>query len=135
MDKQVGAARIGQWYQHNDKGEMFVVTGIDDRSGAIEIQSFDGDLDEIEASAWNTLPLELAEAPEDETGPLDMDPEDLGYSETEMRAQDWSEPLQAFPSRAEAWQDTAEGESGSLAQGQLSEEALIEQSAAAARAW
>ena len=49
MNEQVGAARIGQWYQHLDKGEMFVVTGIDDRSGAIEIQTFDGDLDEIEA--------------------------------------------------------------------------------------
>jgi hypothetical protein len=103
MNEQVGPARIGQWYQHLDKGEMFVVTGIDDRSGAIEIQTFDGDLDEIEANAWNALPLEFAEASEDETGPLDMDPEDLGYSETEMTARDWNESLQPITSRGEAW--------------------------------
>jgi hypothetical protein len=83
MNEQVGAAQIGQWYQRSDKGDMFVVTGIDDHSGAIEIQAFDGDLDEIEANLWNALPLELAEAPEDETGPLDVDPEDLGYSESD----------------------------------------------------
>lgn len=92
---------------------MFVVTGIDDRSGAIEIQNFDGDLDEIEANVWNALPLQLAEAPEDETGPLDMDPNDLGYSDTEMSTRDWNEPLQPIASPAEAWQDTAPEDDGS----------------------
>ena len=135
MNEQVGAARIGQWYQHLDKGEMFVVTGIDDRSGAIEIQSFDGDLDEIEANVWNALPLELAEAPEDETGPLDLDPEDLGYSETEMTALNWTEPLQPIPTRGEAWEDTTPAdETDLLAEGELSEESLLEETAAAARA-
>ena len=106
MNEQVGPAQIGQWYQRADKGEMFVVIGIDERSGAIEIQAFDGDLDEIEGNLWNALPLELAEAPENETGPLDVDPDDLGYSETEMSARDWNEPLQPIRSNGEAWQDT-----------------------------
>lgn len=135
MNERVGAARIGQWYQRADKGEMFVVTGIDAESGAIEIQTFDGDLDEIEANVWNALPLEFTEAPEDETGPLDVDPEDLAYSETGMTAQDWSAPLQPNPPPAEAWQDaTPEDEGDPLAEGEPSEESLVEHPAAAARA-
>jgi hypothetical protein len=135
MNERVGAAHVGQWYQHLDKGEMFVVTGIDDRSGAIEVQSFDGDLDEIEANVWNALPLELVETPEDETGPLDVDPEDLGYSETEMSARDWNEPLQPIPTRGEAWEDTTpRDEAEPLAEGPPSEESLQENPAAAERA-
>jgi uncharacterized protein DUF6763 len=135
MNERVGAAGIGQWYRHLDKGEMFVVTGIDAGSGAIEIQNFDGDLDEIEANVWNTLPLELVETPEDETGPLDLDPEDLGYSETDMKAQDWDEPLQAFATRREAWEETTpEDETDALAEGPPSEESLLEHAVAAVRA-
>lgn len=110
MNEQVGAARIGQWYQRLDSGEMFVVTGIDDASGTIEIQAFDGDLDEIEANAWSALPLELAEAPEDESGPLDVEPEDLGYSETDTSAQDWNERLQPVQAGADTWQDVTQEE-------------------------
>jgi len=122
MNERVGAARIGQWYRHLDKGEMFVVTGLDARSDAVEIQNFDGDLDEIEGNVWNALPLELVETPEDETGPLDVDPEDLGYSETEMTRLDWDEPLQQIPAQQESWEDTTPGnESDALAECQLSE--------------
>lgn len=121
MNERVGPARIGQWYQRIDKGEMFVVTGVDARSGTIEIQNFDGDLDEIEANVWSSQPLEFAEAPEDETGPLDLDPEDLGYSETEMSPRDWNEPLQPIATPFEAWQDTTpEDERDLSAEGQPS---------------
>ncbi len=109
MNTGVGRARIGQWYLRWDKGEVFQVTGRDDRSRTLEIQTFDGDLDEVDEAAWATLPLSLAEPPEDWTGPMDdIETDDLGYCETAMTAQDWAQPLQPLRASQEAWEDTRE---------------------------
>ncbi|HET7756192.1 MAG TPA: DUF6763 family protein [Steroidobacteraceae bacterium] len=108
MNAGVGSARIGQWYLRRDKGEIFQVTGYDDRSGTIGIQSFDGEVDEIDGDTWRTLPLGLAEPPEDWTGPVDdVQIDDLGYSETDMTGTDWAQPLAPFAAAArEAWEET-----------------------------
>ncbi len=111
MNSGVGRARIGQWYTRWDKGEIFQVVGYDQRSRAIEIQTFDGDLDEIDLETWVTLPLAFAEPPEDWTGPVDdVERDDLGYSETNMSRADWAEPLQPLRTEGdehqEPWQDT-----------------------------
>lgn len=110
MNSRVGRARIGQWYRRSDKGEIFQVVGYDDESRSIEVQTFDGDLDEIDAQTWAGLPLELVECPEDWTGPVDdLEPDDLGYSETDMSASDWAEPLQTLRADdrgEEAWEDS-----------------------------
>lgn len=109
MNTGVGRAQIGQWYLRQDKGEAFLVTGFDDSSRTIEIQNFDGDIDEIDQEAWTTLPLEFAEPPEDSTGPLDdVEVDDLGYSETGMTAADWSAPLQPLKVPREAWEETTD---------------------------
>ena len=71
MNIDVGAAQIGQWYMHLDKGEPFLVTGCDEKSRTIETQALDGDLDEIDEETWSSLPLELAEPPEDWTEAVD----------------------------------------------------------------
>jgi hypothetical protein len=114
MNTGVVRAWIGQWYLRWDKGEIFQVTGFDPQSMAVEVQTFDGDLDEIDQETWSTLPLGLAEPPEDWTGPVDdVEIDDLGYSDTEMRPQDWGTSLRQFggaePSR-EAWEDTSDAE-------------------------
>jgi hypothetical protein len=62
---------VGQWYLRRDMDEIFQVTGYDERSGTIEIQTFDGDLDEIEEDVWRALPLAPVEAPKDWSGSLD----------------------------------------------------------------
>lgn len=115
MNTGVGRARIGQWYTRRDKGEIFQVVGYDEESRTIEVQTFDGDLDEIDAQTWAELPLALAEAPEDWTGPVDdLERDDLGYSETDMTGADWAEPLQTLREKEEgkeAWEDSRpEGE-------------------------
>lgn len=106
MKVSVGSPIIGQWYSRADKGENFVVTGIDEQAGTIEIQSFDGDLDELDRDLWWGLPLELAEEPEDSTGPVEVEPDDLGYAETGMSPADWDEPLQPLKGGKEAWEYT-----------------------------
>jgi hypothetical protein len=131
MNTGVGEARIGQWYLRWDKGETFQVTGYDEPSHTIEIQTFDGELDEIDEESWATLPLGLAEPPEDWTGPVDdVEVDDLGYSETDMRAKDWAAPLEPFRAPQEAWQDTTEDEEGAPEVEGLPAEDLIVENAA-----
>lgn len=116
MNTGVGRARVGQWYTRWDKGETFQVTGYDEGSRSIEIQTFDGDLDEIDLETWTALPLAFVEPPEDWTGPVDdVERDDLGYTETDMTEDDWAEPLQTLRPAEEGeepWQDTAAEERG-----------------------
>ncbi|HVN44409.1 MAG TPA: DUF6763 family protein [Steroidobacteraceae bacterium] len=104
MDEQL-SPEIGQWYRQLDKGGVFRVTAYDEPTHTIEIQTFDGDVDEIDEDAWSALRLERAGEPEDWTGPLDgIELDDLA-ADTEMTAADWAEPLQPFQPREETWQE------------------------------
>jgi len=105
MQTGVGEPRIGQWYRHFDKGQIFQVTGLDQPSRTIEIQGFDGDLDEIDQEVWAGLPLGLAEAPEDWTGPVDVTGDELDGQGSEMNAADWVDQLQSR-ANMELWEDT-----------------------------
>jgi hypothetical protein len=107
MQANVGKPEIGQWYAHTDKGELFQVVGYDDHARTIEIQTFNGDLDEIDEESWNTLPVERTVQPEDWTGPVDdVETDDLGYSESEMKPLDWTQPLEPLKVEGETWEET-----------------------------
>lgn len=87
---------VGQWYLHRDKGQMFRVVAADLSTACIEIQHFDGDVEELEADAWRELDIEPAEAPEDWTGPYDdVEPDDLGLSESAMTPAEWRRSLES----------------------------------------
>jgi hypothetical protein len=74
----VGSPQVGDWYQHLDKGESFQVVSVDAASGTVQVQSFDGELDSIDAEDWAEIPLVAAAAPEDWTGALDdVEPDDV----------------------------------------------------------
>ena len=76
--RSVGRPQVGDWYEHLDKGESFQVVSVDAASGTVQIQSFDGELDSIDAEDWDELPLAAAAAPEDWTGALnDVEPDDV----------------------------------------------------------
>ena len=94
MNEWVGAPRIGQWYRNKDKGEAFVVTAIDEPADTIELQTIDGDVDEIESLIWDSLPLETVEPSEDWSGPFDVDPDVSRDSDSETNAGDRAEPFQ-----------------------------------------
>jgi hypothetical protein len=66
---------VGDWYQGRD-GELFEVVAIDNDDHTIEVQFFDGTLEEFENGDWIALSPQTAEAPEDWTGSLDIDPEE-----------------------------------------------------------
>jgi hypothetical protein len=85
---------IGSWYRHLDKGEVFQVVGFDERSRTIEIQAFDGDIDEIEEEVWNTLPIVQIEPPEDSSGPIDdLDRDDASNLDSKSTPVQWMQPF------------------------------------------
>jgi len=108
----VGRPAIGIWYRHLDKGEVFQVVGFDERSRTIEIQAFDGDIDEMDEDVWNTLSIAVAEPPEDATGPIDdVDRDDASNLDSEIRPVLWTKPLE---SRVLEERDEIRGEAESI---------------------
>jgi hypothetical protein len=76
--KHLARPQIGDWYRRLDKGESFQVIDVDQTSGEIEIQSFDGELDSLDLSEWEGLSVEPASAPQDWTGALEeVEPDDV----------------------------------------------------------
>lgn len=99
---------VEQWYLRRDKGELFRVVAVDAATRCIEIQSFGGDVEELEADAWREMDIELTEAPEDWTGPFDdIETDDLGLTETDMSPRDWYTSLEPVQPAEETWQDAA----------------------------
>ena len=92
---------IGEWYRHPG-GESFEVVAIDPDDRTIEIQYFDGTVEELDVDQWRGEPIESVEAPEDWTGSVDVEPEDY-ENEVEvepLQAAGWGDPLR-FVDRGE----------------------------------
>lgn len=125
---------VGNWYRHLDKGQPFAVVAVDDEAGLVEIQHFDGDLEEIELDAWYRLPIEPIEEPENWSGPLDVaELDDLGGTEvTDTQPEDWSEPLEEVLKQEELPSEGVFEEEEGLVTGEGSweEEQLTEEPAA-----
>jgi hypothetical protein len=65
----------GDWYQ--SAGSTFEIVGVDVASEIVLVQHFDGALEELEFDAWIELEATACAAPEDYSGALDIDHEDL----------------------------------------------------------
>ena len=81
---------IGDWYRLRDD-ELFEVVAFDETDGTIEVQYFDGTVEEFELEDWRTQratgAIEEAEAPEDWSGSVDVEPED-GRAEADPVGED-----------------------------------------------
>ena len=66
---------VGDWYRRPD-GALFEVVAIDRDDGTVEVQHFDGTLEEFDLESWDEQEFEEAQAPEDWTGSVDVEPED-----------------------------------------------------------
>ena len=77
---------IGRWFRRPN-GSLFEVVAVDETDGTIEIQHFDGTIDEVELESWPDLLLIEVSAPDDWSGSVDMDPDDyVGRKEGDMPA-------------------------------------------------
>jgi hypothetical protein len=67
---------IGNWYRH-ENGEIFEVVALDPDDATVEIQYFDGTIEEIDTDSWEQMEIEEAEPPEDWSGSVDVDEEEF----------------------------------------------------------
>ena len=86
--------RIGDWYKDIQTGELFEVVALDEADESVDIQYFEGDVEELDFDTWFEMDLDVAEPPEDWSAPYgSMERDDLGFSDTAIHPEDWSGPL------------------------------------------
>jgi hypothetical protein len=66
---------VGKWYARPG-GDSFEIVAFDPDDGSIEIQYFDGTIEELDVEDWREEQILAAEPPEDWTGSVDVEPED-----------------------------------------------------------
>lgn len=64
---------IGEWYQRTDRAQPFQVVAIDEDAETVEIEYFDGTVDEWPLTHWRALEIEPSGAPPDTSGAFDED--------------------------------------------------------------
>lgn len=93
---------VGHWYRHLDKGQEFEVVAFDESQATVEIQYYDGNVEELDLDSWYELDIEAAVAPEDWVGPLDdVEKDDLDYSDA--REEQTPSGGKEYPERPEEW--------------------------------
>ena len=94
---------VGDWYRRANGAEsaIFEVVAIDRDDGTIEVQHFDCTVEELDIEAWEEQDFEEAQAPEDWTGSVDVEPEDYEGEREAMTAAVWTDPLTSLD-RSEA---------------------------------
>lgn len=71
---------VGEWYL-SITGDSFEVVAYDAEEGTVEIQYFDGAIEELDMETWMEVAAEPIEPPEDVSGSLDMMREDFGLDD------------------------------------------------------
>jgi hypothetical protein len=86
---------VGQWYR-GVTNELFEVVAVDDEDETIEIQYFDGTVAEMDFESWHLQlldrSLDAADAPEDWSGAVDVEGEDLNRGFEDHARSAWSTP-------------------------------------------
>lgn len=91
---------VGDWYRRFN-GALFEVVAIDRDDGTVEVQHFDGTLEEFDLESWEEQDFEEAHAPEDWTGSVDVEPEDYESDREITATGSWVDPLMSLD-RSEA---------------------------------
>lgn len=69
--------RVGDWYQ-NAEGDTLEVVAWDPQEQTVEVQFFDGTIEEYDLETWSELGLRSAQPQEDWSGSMDLSHEDYG---------------------------------------------------------
>lgn len=98
---------VGSWYRlrgGRTGSELFEVVAVDENDATIEMQHFDGTVEELDFDSWeeqweDSL-IETAQAPEDWTGSVDVEPEDVEQQTTDFGSErQWLSPLDYLDDR------------------------------------
>ena len=82
---------VGHWYRRLN-GNLFEVVAVDEERNTVELQHFDGTIEGVDIDIWLDIDLEPAQAPEDWSGSVDIDWEDLPEPESPPGT-GWHSPL------------------------------------------
>lgn len=69
--------RLGDWYK-SINGDKFEIVALDEDAATMEVQHFDGAIEEVDFDSWNEMEIVPIEAPEDWSGSMDIGKEDYG---------------------------------------------------------
>ena len=83
---------VGQWYR-NVRNDVLEVVAIDQDDDTVELQHYDGTVEEVELEAWSELIIEAVSPPEDWSGSMDMEREDYGVDREDLPTAGWHNPL------------------------------------------
>ena len=92
MGRLIQSVQVGDWFRREDDPPIEVVA-VDLDSETIELQHFDGTVEELDFDSWLEMDFEPTSAPEDYSGAMDMDREDFDFDPETLRMDDWSNPL------------------------------------------
>ncbi len=81
---------VGEWFQVPPDA-TFEVVAVDPNSETVEVQYFDGTVEEFDFETWSGLNLTAIPEPEDISGALDLQRDDLDADAVSIK--DWSNPL------------------------------------------
>jgi hypothetical protein len=85
--------KIDNWYEDAEDGRSFRIVAIDEDDGTIEVQYFDGDVEEFDTDTWYQMDLTRVAEPEDWSGPFDdLEEDDRGETYRPARPEDWNGP-------------------------------------------
>lgn len=87
---------VGDWYK-TQEGAAFEVIAVDPDEEVVEVQYFDGAVEELEMESWYAMELQPRAAPEDWSGPFDdLVRDDFGDTEQVRHPDEWSNPLDSL---------------------------------------
>ena len=86
-------AKVDDWYEDAEDGRSFRIVAVDEDDGTIEVQYFDGDVEEFDKDTWYQMNLTKIAEPEDWSGPFDdLETDDMGETYRAKRPEDWNGP-------------------------------------------
>lgn len=73
---------IGAWYEDFERGLLFEIVDMDDATGFIAAQYYDGEIEELDRETFFKMSIRPAVQPEDWTGPYELENEDEEQSQS-----------------------------------------------------
>ena len=87
---------VGGWYRLKPE-PPFEVVAVDTQYETVEVQYFDGTLQEFDFDTWMEMTPEPVSAPKDWSGGMDLGKEDFAsYSSDGYEAESWNNPIDAI---------------------------------------
>lgn len=98
---------VGSWYRLRPE-PPFEVVAVDTDSETVEVQYFDGTLQEFDFDSWLEMSPEPAHPPEDWSGGMDLEREDFdSFASDAHSTESWNNPIDAIDlygdSSAHSW--------------------------------